>query len=313
MRKELWEARRTRIEELAAQGMTPKKIAEVVGITPTTTYKYLKLFSIKIDANVTEDNPQELVTAIIRALENGGTMMSVHAETGYTYYKVRSVALSMGVKLKHGLIREFDPRSEVMFSMYSAGKTLAEIGDAYGVSSERVRQILKKYHDHDRSFGGASFSAGQKKKTKVLTRSEKCIKRHGCTLEDYNNLLSIGKKMMADGQPRRRTPCGAFTQQKNSANQRGITWNLKLWDWWQIWEKSGKFYQRGRHSDEYVMCRFKDKGGYEVGNVYIATVTHNLTVQPNNPWRNESHPDYSKVREERRARKEASLFHEVAA
>ena len=36
-------------------------------------------------------------------------------------------------------------------------------------------------------------------------------------------------------------------------------------------------------------------GAYEVGNVYVATNSHNCSLQPNNPYRT-SHPDYKKQR-----------------
>ena len=58
--------------------------------------------------------------------------------------------------------------------------------------------------------------------------------------------------------------------------------------------KSGRWEQRGRARDKYVMCRRNDTGPYSVSNVYIATLSHNGTVQPNNPYRKD-HPDHAKV------------------
>jgi hypothetical protein len=53
-----------------------------------------------------------------------------------------------------------------------------------------------------------------------------------------------------------------------------IGWELNLWQWWSIWQRSGKWEQRGRGS-RYGMCRFNDTGPYASGNVYIATCVDN--------------------------------------
>jgi hypothetical protein len=53
------------------------------------------------------------------------------------------------------------------------------------------------------------------------------------------------------------------------------------------------------------MCRFADAGAYEIGNAYIATQSHNSSVQPNNPNRL-SHPDHDEyIAARREARKAA--------
>jgi len=58
---------------------------------------------------------------------------------------------------------------------------------------------------------------------------------------------------------------------KAGAKRRDIPFTLTFEEWTNIWFTSGKWEQRGWGADKYCMCRYGDKGAYEVGNVYIAT------------------------------------------
>lgn len=66
-----------------------------------------------------------------------------------------------------------------------------------------------------------------------------------------------------------------YSDQKSKAKCRGIPFNLTFEEWWDIWQKSGKWDQRGIGKNRYVMSRYKDQGGYEVGNVHIQTISEN--------------------------------------
>jgi hypothetical protein len=92
--------------------------------------------------------------------------------------------------------------------------------------------------------------------------------RAGCTVEQRR---SIPKKA-----------CIAFSDQKRESKRRGIEWKLTLWEWWTIWQESGKWELRGRCKGNYVMCRIEDLGPYARANVYIATGSHNLKSSNSN-------------------------------
>jgi hypothetical protein len=70
-------------------------------------------------------------------------------------------------------------------------------------------------------------------------------------------------------------PMVPYTNQKVVAKQRGIPFLLTFEEWWEIWQTSGKWEQRGRRSDQYVMARFGDQGAYAIGNVRICTTQEN--------------------------------------
>ena len=62
---------------------------------------------------------------------------------------------------------------------------------------------------------------------------------------------------------------------KSKAKDRGIEFNLTYEEWWDIWQKSGKWEQRGAGMNQYVMSRYNDKGAYIVGNVFIQLASEN--------------------------------------
>lgn len=62
---------------------------------------------------------------------------------------------------------------------------------------------------------------------------------------------------------------------KGKAKHRGIEFNLTFDEWWEIWQQSGKWEQRGCRKGCYVMSRYNDMGAYEIGNVFIQTHEEN--------------------------------------
>lgn len=72
-----------------------------------------------------------------------------------------------------------------------------------------------------------------------------------------------------------KTPKGKYIRQRANAKQRGINWELSWEEWWDIWQKSGKWEQRGTGSNDYCMARKFDDGPYSRENVVIKTMADN--------------------------------------
>jgi len=66
-----------------------------------------------------------------------------------------------------------------------------------------------------------------------------------------------------------------FYEHRQNARQRNIEFTLTYDEWYDIWQKSGHWSERGRGPGKYVMCRYGDIGPYAIGNVYIDTQEHN--------------------------------------
>lgn len=155
-----------------------------------------------------------------------------------------------------------------------SGWTMDEVGKAYNISRERVRQILSK------ADVSVKMAIESRKLNNIELKAHKkdlwCLGRFGCYYSDYKMLIEIGRDMMSKGYSREVTPTRAFTSQARNSKIRKIPWRLTLWQWWKIWEESGKYNQRGR-GNGYVMARYGDEGAYEVGNVLIISVRRNTS------------------------------------
>lgn len=72
-----------------------------------------------------------------------------------------------------------------------------------------------------------------------------------------------------------RSPKAKYIFNRKEAKKRGIKWNLTFEEWWKLWSDSGHWEERGYGKNKYCLCRKKDLGNYEVGNIYIDLATNN--------------------------------------
>jgi uncharacterized protein (DUF433 family) len=185
-------------------------------------------------------------------------------------------------------------KAEKMAGLYRSGMTLEQIGAKYGISRERVRQLMTKHVGMRQDGGGQHVKAVAKRQQSAASKDTRYLRKYGCTFAQYVEVREIGRVMRLNGAGVYQTPLRAFINQKNNAKQRNIPWELTFWQWWTIWQESGKWAERGRAKDAYVMSRFRDAGNYAVGNIYIGTLAENSSIQPNNPYRKD-HPDHAAV------------------
>jgi hypothetical protein len=162
-----------------------------------------------------------------------------------------------------------DPGGREMAALYRNGATLQQIGDRYGVTRERVRQILAKHHSIDARHGGQRVTSRRRAISYAARRDAKYLVKCGCSFAQHKELLEIGRSLMREGVPRGRTPVGAFITQRNNARRCGYSWKLTLWDWWTVWQKSGHWNERGR-GHGYWMARRDKAWPFSVENVFIA-------------------------------------------
>jgi len=161
--------------------------------------------------------------------------------------------------------RLIDKRLDDMCQRYKAGETMKSIGESYGITRERVRQVIKKGGLSGKD-GGQSVSAFKNacerhRKNKERADQNK-IQVLGCTKSEYDYYRSMDKDYS-------KTPIMKYRQQKINAIRRGIEWKMTINEWWGLWDRSGKWEMRGLGKDKYVMGRIADSGSYEVGNVEI--------------------------------------------
>lgn len=218
------------------------------------------------------------IAALKELAAEGFSSKDAAAKLGLSVVRVSQLTAVAGIKLRHASTRLSDPRSPLMAAMYRDGYTQRQIGEQYGLSRERIRQILTKYHGIRRSDGGNHTKAVRGHAERLRKKDAVFLVRHGCTLEQWRELRDLGKTMLAAGKGRYQQPLYAYKTQKNLARWRGIGFDLSLWQWWTVWQQSGKWEQRGR-GQGYVMCRFGDVGPYAIGNVFIDLARNNTSAR----------------------------------
>lgn len=161
-----------------------------------------------------------------------------------------------------------------MANAYVRGETLQSIGARYGVSRQRVQQIVVR-HGVNKTYSPRPLLNArrlmQEDSAKSAKRDDRCMKVYGCTFEQA---VAINGK-----RPRSKeyqTVAGKYYHQMRNARQRGIEWKFTLPTWWAVWLESGKWEERGR-GPGYCMGRYGDSGPYSPENVYICTIGENFS------------------------------------
>ena len=150
---------------------------------------------------------------------------------------------------------------EKLERLYREGKTIREISEALEVSRNTIWRGLKEI-GLTKKDGGAHINHLAKLQKAKEKMDRYYLKRYGMVKADFKRLSAIGAVR-------------AFTDQKRNAGVRGIPWKFNLKTWWEVWEESGKFSQRGKGLGKYCMSRPGDVGPYEPGNVKIITIQAN--------------------------------------
>jgi len=72
-----------------------------------------------------------------------------------------------------------------------------------------------------------------------------------------------------------KTAKGKYIRHRTNAIRRGIDWQFTFETWWQVWQESGKWEERGVGAGKYCMARYDDYGPYSPENVKIISMVEN--------------------------------------
>ena len=162
--------------------------------------------------------------------------------------------------------------------LFRSGQTYEDIGVRFGLTRERVRQIIFKRGLNRHDGGYAVMRAnGQRAKelARVKKREAKAQAYFGC---DADTVIAIaGKSAIWSGGAGKGTIARIYYQQFRSAKNRKIRWEFNLASWWRVWQDSGKWEFRGRGAQKYCMSRTDDSGPYSPDNVVIRTNAENIS------------------------------------
>lgn len=165
-----------------------------------------------------------------------------------------------------------EKKAKTMARMARKGRTLQEIGDLYGISRERVRQLIGDLVPREKR--GIAITAKENRKRRnqekcentTRWRTKSCREIFGCTLEEY-------KKINGGLAPRSRIILKYVRKRQNVLNNLDDKWDLSLVDYYELWEKSGKRRSIGKTKDKYCLTRKDLTKGFTKDNCIITTKT----------------------------------------
>lgn len=163
-------------------------------------------------------------------------------------------------------------REAAMCEMFVDGMTLDEIGVVYGLTRERVRQLIGR-HGFTGQHGGRRIRTAKRKAEReeaaAEARDAKCMAMFGCS---YDTVVELNGGLT----PWNRSSLSRkYACQMRTAAHRGIVWQFNYPEWHEVWTESGHLADRGR-GQGYVMARHDDDGPYVFWNVHICTSSENI-------------------------------------
>jgi len=151
-------------------------------------------------------------------------------------------------------------RNDLIVNLFKSGVNGEELADRFGVSHQRIYQILNRA-GYRKTDGGMSVSLALRPKVK---KHSKYNKNYGCTIAQARDISS--RKDRID-----------YKMQRLNARKRGIPWEFSLVTWLLKWDESGKRERRGRKTGNFVMARHGDVGPYSPSNTKIITCNENCS------------------------------------
>lgn len=284
-------SQRQEVASLCIAGATRGETAMRYGVTEACIAAILRGLGVKLRAvrPGRKGRTDEKKASMAEAYRSGKTQAEIAADYGISVGRVCQILKGIGVtktdrpKAGPGRVgkwkRIVSPDAyPSMAEMYKSGKSLEEVGAKYGITRERARQILTA-HGIGRMDGGATikcFTAINDKIDAAKAQNERTEARirktWGFSLADYTaHVAEYGASSDSD------SPMGRYAQHRKNARQRGLGWNFTFAEWWRVWLESGKWGERGRGKQGYVMARWGDgQVPYSVNTVYICTSAQNI-------------------------------------
>lgn len=165
-----------------------------------------------------------------------------------------------------------EKKARAMARLSRQGMTLQAIGDIYGITGERVRQLIGDLVPREKRGIAITAKENRKKREQeklnntTRWRTESCKTIFGCTLEEY-------KKINGGLSPRSDFVMRYVEKRKNVLSHADAEWNLSLVDYYKLWKESGKRRSIGKEKHKYCLTRKDLTKGFTKDNCIITTKT----------------------------------------
>ena len=248
-----------KIRVLASQKLGAEEIAERMGLGAQYVRLLARDFGIALPGGMAprQIRRMRLVARMRELAAEGKTRQQAATQLEMAYITVVNLAIQYDIQFRHGGRKiGGDERSARMAALYRQGMTLAEIGGQYGITRERVRQIITKKHGLTAKDGGQALVAVLGAAARLNKIEARYQKKYGCSRTQYYEVLQAGGTR-------------GFTELQRNAKRDGIELDLKLWQWWTLWQESGHWNERGRGRG-YWLFRLRPDAPLSIDNYCIA-------------------------------------------
>lgn len=153
--------------------------------------------------------------------------------------------------------------------LYREGVPITVIGPKFGITRERVRQLLKQ-QGLTRKDGGAYLAKQRRLATRLARREAECQRRFGHSWAEHRQILDTDLAALRRGLNPEFTVLRRYYRNRVNIRRLGITWSLTFAEWWTTWQASGRWALYGRGKGFYCLSRIDKLKGFEAGNVQVA-------------------------------------------
>jgi hypothetical protein len=154
-----------------------------------------------------------------------------------------------------------ESRNAFICEQFKSGVTLTELARVYGVSRQRIHQIIAKA-GLSRRHGGEYVKRTPKRESRIAEH----LKKWGMSRAEKAKYVIYWKGICVN-------VTKVYFAQKHNAEYRNIGFRLSFKEWLDVWGEL--LLHRGRGKRGLCMCRFNDSGSYEYGNVFIGYAVEN--------------------------------------
>ena len=165
-------------------------------------------------------------------------------------------------------IKERNKReAKIIFWFTKRFYTMQMIGDKYGLTRERVRQILGKY-GIKRNEGGYYKASRIKKENleakKIIERENKWLPFYGCTNKEFKKINKGPYRITKN------CPAASYSSFKRFIERRETVY-LTLPQWVKVWKDSGhwRLKIKGKGKCKYIIAKIIEEGKYSFCNVHV--------------------------------------------
>jgi len=146
---------------------------------------------------------------------------------------------------------------------YAMGHNCRQIAKHFGMTNERIRQILKRlgYDAKDRLLHARALINKQITQDIKARKAKKIMDKYGCSIDEW-----LSTKSEYAGH---HTLLYRYKNIKYKCKYSNVAFELTLPEWIRIWRESGKIGQMGSHKGQYGLFRIDPSRGYVHGNLMV--------------------------------------------